>query len=184
MSSHIRERHGYITMRRRLLRVILWIVGIVLLLLALAAGLFFFFRWKFNPSPPNADYPRPANALAAQRQDLDYFGKLLAMDPALLPNLKNLDPKFLKPSYDPTGQYHVIQDYGITMIFYNNQVVTERPTPMPEFYALLPKSVGQVRPNVRAGAEGGGPAGAVAASVGSASKNARATITRSMNELR
>ncbi len=79
--------------------------------------------------------------------------KLLAMDPTLLPNLKYLDPKFRKPSYDPTGQYHVIKDFGITMIFYNNQVVTERPTTMLEFYNLLPKYVDKGRTNVLDGAE-------------------------------
>src|SRR5260370_24291871 len=31
---------------------------------------------------------------------------LMALDRALLPTLKNLDPSFLKPSYDPTGDYH------------------------------------------------------------------------------
>ena len=51
----------------------------------------------------------------------------MALDQALLPNLKNLDPSFLKPSYDPTGQYHVIKDYGITMFFYNNKIVTDEP---------------------------------------------------------
>src|SRR5260221_12728834 len=40
---------------------------------------------------------------------------LMALDKALLPNLKNLDPSFLKPSYDPTGDYHIIKDFGITM---------------------------------------------------------------------
>ena len=38
---------------------------------------------------------------------------LMALDKALLPNLKNLDPSFLKPSYVPTGDYHVIKDFGI-----------------------------------------------------------------------
>ena len=44
----------------------------------------------------------------------------MALDKSLLPNLKNLDPTFLKPSYDPTGEYHVIKDYGITMFFFRN----------------------------------------------------------------
>ncbi len=34
---------------------------------------------------------------------------LMRLDKALLPNLKNLDPSFLRPSYDPTGGYHVIR---------------------------------------------------------------------------
>src|SRR5260221_11498903 len=37
---------------------------------------------------------------------------LMALDKALLPNLKYLDPSFLKPSYDPTGNYHVTKDSG------------------------------------------------------------------------
>ena len=45
---------------------------------------------------------------------------LMRLDKALLPNLKNLDPSFLKPSYDPTGDYHILKDFGITMFFFNN----------------------------------------------------------------
>jgi Spermidine/putrescine-binding periplasmic protein len=52
---------------------------------------------------------------------------LLALDKSLLPNLKYLDPSFLKPSYDPTGDYHVIKDFGITMFFYNHKIVTDEP---------------------------------------------------------
>jgi hypothetical protein len=34
----------------------------------------------FNTAPPSADYPKPANDLEAQRQDLAYFRKLIALD--------------------------------------------------------------------------------------------------------
>ncbi|MGE5137111.1 MAG: ABC transporter substrate-binding protein [Gemmatimonadota bacterium] len=78
---------------------------------------------------------------------------LLALDKALLPNLKNLDPSFLRPSYDPTGDYHVIKDFGITMFFYNNKIVTEQPKTMLDFYHLLPKYVGKGRTNLLDGAE-------------------------------
>jgi spermidine/putrescine-binding protein len=71
----------------------------------------------------------------------------------LLPNLKNLDPSYLKPSYDPTGEYHVIKDYGITMIFYNNQIISEQPTSMLDFYHLLPKYGSKGRTNLLDGAE-------------------------------
>ena len=91
---------------------------------------------KLNAGGTTYDIIAPSQNAVAQ---LIQEGKLLAMDPALLPNLKNLDPKFLKASYDPTGQYHVIKDYGITMIFYNNQIVTEQPQTMHDFYALLPE---------------------------------------------
>jgi spermidine/putrescine transport system substrate-binding protein len=78
---------------------------------------------------------------------------LLKLDRSLLPNLKYLDPSFLKPSYDPTGEYHVIKDYGITMFFYNHKVVKERPKSMLDFYHLLPKYVHKGRTNLLDGAE-------------------------------
>jgi spermidine/putrescine transport system substrate-binding protein len=78
---------------------------------------------------------------------------LMALDKALLPNLKNLDPSFLKPSYDPTGDYHVIKDFGITMFFYNNKIVTEQPKTMHDFYLAMPKFVSQGRTNLLDGAE-------------------------------
>ena len=78
---------------------------------------------------------------------------LMALDKALLPNLKNLDPSFLKPSYDPTGDYHVIKDFGITMFFYNNKIVTEQPKTMLDFYHALPKFGGKGRTNLLDGAE-------------------------------
>jgi spermidine/putrescine transport system substrate-binding protein len=78
---------------------------------------------------------------------------LMALDKALLPNLKYLDPSFLKPSYDPTGDYHVIKDFGITMFFYNNKIITEHPKTMLDFYRLLPKYVSKGRTNLLDGAE-------------------------------
>ena len=78
---------------------------------------------------------------------------LIALDKALLPNLKNLDASFLKPSYDPTGEFHVIKDFGITMFFYMNTVVTDHPKTMLDFYNALPKWVGKGRTNVLDGAE-------------------------------
>src|SRR4249919_1971340 len=78
---------------------------------------------------------------------------LMALDKALLPNLKNLDPSFLKPSYDPTGDYHVIKDFGITMFFYNNKIVTNQPKTMHDFYMSMPKYVNKGRTNLLDGAE-------------------------------
>jgi spermidine/putrescine transport system substrate-binding protein len=78
---------------------------------------------------------------------------LLALDKALLPNLKNLDPSFLKPSYDPTGNYHVIKDFGVTMFFYNHKIVKEQPKTMHDFYETLPKYIGKGRTNLLDGAE-------------------------------
>jgi spermidine/putrescine transport system substrate-binding protein len=78
---------------------------------------------------------------------------LMALDKALLPNLKYLDPSFLKPSYDPTGDYHVIKDFGITMFFYNHKIVNEQPQTMHDFYMALPKYVSKGRTNLLDGAE-------------------------------
>jgi spermidine/putrescine transport system substrate-binding protein len=78
---------------------------------------------------------------------------LMALDKALLPNLKNLDPSFLKPAYDPTGDYHVIKDFGITMFFYNNKIVTEQPKTMHDFYLALNKYGSKGRTNLLDGAE-------------------------------
>jgi spermidine/putrescine transport system substrate-binding protein len=105
---------------------------------------------KLNAGGTTFDIIVPSQNAVAQ---LIEEKKLLAMDASLIPNLKNLDPKFLKPAYDPTGQYHVIKDYGVTMIYYNNQIVTERPTTMLEFYNLLPKYVSKGRTNLLDGAE-------------------------------
>ena len=77
----------------------------------------------------------------------------MALDKALLPNLKNLDPSFLKPSYDPTGDFHVIKDFGITMFFYMNTVVTDHPKTMLDFYNSLLKWHSKGRTNVLDGAE-------------------------------
>jgi spermidine/putrescine transport system substrate-binding protein len=78
---------------------------------------------------------------------------LMALDKTLLPNLTYLDPSFLKPSYDPTGDYHIIKDFGITMFFYNHKIVNEQPQTMHDFYLALPKNVSKGRTNLLDGAE-------------------------------
>jgi spermidine/putrescine transport system substrate-binding protein len=78
---------------------------------------------------------------------------LMVLDKALLPNLQYLDPSFLKPSYDPTGNYHIIKDFGITMFFYNNKIVQEPLETMLDFYHALPKYVSKGRTNLLDGAE-------------------------------
>jgi spermidine/putrescine transport system substrate-binding protein len=89
------------------------------------------------------------NAVAQLIQE----GGLMALDKALLPNLKYLDPSFLKASYDPTGDYHVIKDFGITMFFYNHKVVNEELKTMHDFYMALPKNVSKGRTNLLDGPE-------------------------------
>lgn len=71
------------------MRIFLRIAGILLVvalvLAGAAGGLLYVMNNKFNPDPPNADYPKPKDALEAQRQDLDYYGKLIALDRAYPP---------------------------------------------------------------------------------------------------
>ena len=105
---------------------------------------------KLNAGGTTYDIIAPSqNAVA----ELIGEGKLMKLDKALIPNLSNLDPSFLKPSYDPTGEYHVIKDFGITMFFYNNKIITEQPQTMLDFYNLLPKYVSKGRTNLLDGAE-------------------------------
>jgi spermidine/putrescine transport system substrate-binding protein len=105
---------------------------------------------KLNAGGSNYDIIAPSQNAVAQ---LIEQGKLMSMDASLLPNLKYLTPSFLKPSYDPTGKYHVIKDYGITMFFYNNTIVTDDLVTMRDFYEALPKYASKGRTNLLDGAE-------------------------------
>ena len=105
---------------------------------------------KLNAGGSNFDIIAPSQNAVAQ---LIQEGQLLSMDHSLLPNLKYLDPTFLKPSYDPTGLFHVIKDFGITMFFYNNKIVTDDLQSMHDFYLALPKYVSKGRTNLLDGAE-------------------------------
>jgi len=105
---------------------------------------------KLHAGGTNYDIIVPSqNAVAELIQE----NGLMRLDKALLPNLKYLDPSFLKPSYDTTGDYHVIKDFGITMFFYNHKLVTEQPATMHDFYMALPKYVSKGRTNLLDGAE-------------------------------
>jgi spermidine/putrescine transport system substrate-binding protein len=105
---------------------------------------------KLNAGAGGYDIVVPSQNAVAQ---LIEQGSLMALDFSLIPNLKYLDPAFLKVSYDPDGRYHVIKDYGITMFFYNNQVISEQPKTMKEFYDLLAKYEPKGRTNLLDGPE-------------------------------
>ena len=105
---------------------------------------------KINAGAGGYDIIVPSQNAVAQLIDEH---KLMPLDFSLIPNIKYLDPKFLKPSYDPTGQYHVIKDYGITMFFYDNKVITEQPKTLKDFYGLLNKYVSKGRTNLLDGPE-------------------------------
>jgi hypothetical protein len=70
---------------RKVVRYGAILLGGALLVAGVGAGAFAMLKLHFYPSPPAADYPQPKNLLEAQRQDLDYFAKLQAMDRAYSP---------------------------------------------------------------------------------------------------
>ncbi|GLQ88866.1 S41 family peptidase [Dyella flagellata] len=72
-------------MRAILRRIIRILAGVALTLVLVWGGLVLTFRFHFHPSAPSADYPKPTSPLEAQRQDLNYFTKVIALDRAFSP---------------------------------------------------------------------------------------------------
>jgi hypothetical protein len=62
--------------------------GVILAAVLVVGGLILAFLFKFQPRAPRASYPAPASALEAQRQDLDYFAKAMALDRAFSPSAR------------------------------------------------------------------------------------------------
>lgn len=69
----------------RILRTVLWALAVVVLFAGMAGCFAFCLRQKFSPSPPPGDFPKPANALQAQQQDIEQFSRLLGMDRSFSP---------------------------------------------------------------------------------------------------
>lgn len=65
--------------------IALHFLAVLVVLTLAAADLYLAFESNFGPQPPPPDFPKPANALEAQRQDLAYFRVLLAMDRSFTP---------------------------------------------------------------------------------------------------
>jgi spermidine/putrescine transport system substrate-binding protein len=92
----------------------------------------------------------PTQNAVAQLIAQDY---LMPLDHSLIPNLANVDPLWKNLDYDPGNKYSVIKDYGITLFFFRNDVVTESPKTMLDFYNLLPKYGKKGRTNLMEQAE-------------------------------
>jgi len=105
---------------------------------------------KLNAGGAAYDVIVPSQNAVAQ---LIQENKLMKLDTALLPNLSNIEPSFLKANFDPTGEYHVIKDFGVTGFYFNNKIVTEKIETLKDFYLALPKYVGKGRTNILDGAE-------------------------------
>lgn len=61
------------------------LAGALLAATVVFGGLLLAFHWHFHPGAPQAAYLAPKSALEAQRQDLDYFTKVMALDRAFSP---------------------------------------------------------------------------------------------------
>jgi spermidine/putrescine-binding protein len=105
---------------------------------------------KLNAGGAAYDIIVPSQNAVAQ---LIQENKLMKLDTSLIPNLSNIEPSFLKANFDPTGEYHVIKDFGVTGFYYNNKIVTEKIETLKDFYLALPKYVGKGRTNILDGAE-------------------------------
>src|SRR4051812_27876349 len=72
-------------MTRIAVKILKIVAAVVVVSGILTAGLAFAMIRHFNTPPPAADYPKPANGLEAQRQDLAHFRKLMALDRSFEP---------------------------------------------------------------------------------------------------
>lgn len=71
------------------------------------------------------DLIMPSSYFVDRMRDQQMLEKL---DKSKLPNLKNLDPAFINPTYDPHINYSVPFIWGLTGIFYNDQFVSAQQT--------------------------------------------------------
>jgi hypothetical protein len=90
----------------------LWALAVVVLFVGAAGGFALCFHHHFSPDPPANDFPKPANALEAQQQDIEQFSRLLSMDRAFSPAARaeaNRQITALKSERAPlnTERFHV-----------------------------------------------------------------------------
>lgn len=73
---------------------------------------------------PTYDVIEPSSYYLDRMRRLGMLKKLTKVN---LPNYKNLNQFFLKPSYDPTGEYSIPWFWGITGFFYNDKYYDGKP---------------------------------------------------------
>ena len=69
-------------------------------------------------------------------QTLVRSGRLMPIDKAKVPNLKNIDPAYLDTLFDPGNRFSVPYAYGTTIIGYNDEKVKELGVPV-DTWALI-----------------------------------------------
>jgi spermidine/putrescine transport system substrate-binding protein len=70
-------------------------------------------------------------------------GLLLELDPERLPNLSNVDPRFMGLDFDPENRYHVPKDWGTTGFMYLTDQVDGDLTSWEDFFAAGPDYSGK-----------------------------------------
>jgi spermidine/putrescine transport system substrate-binding protein len=91
-------------------------------------------------SPPDVLVP-PDYAV----RELDGEGRLLTLDPALLPNLQHLEPRFRSGrAHDADCRVSVVKDWGTTGFMVRTDIVRESPQSWAEFWSLAEKYSGRV----------------------------------------
>jgi hypothetical protein len=88
-------------------------LGLTLLVLVLAVGFSVALQYHFHPSAPQPKHPAAANALEAQRQDLRYFRRLIALDRSFEPPgrteaIRRLDALEALSSVLDRAHFHVV----------------------------------------------------------------------------
>jgi hypothetical protein len=73
---------------RRVLKIAGWVAGSLIVVAGIGYGGVTLLKAHFYPDPPATNYPKPRNALEAQRQDLDYFRQLLGLDFSFSPQAR------------------------------------------------------------------------------------------------
>jgi hypothetical protein len=116
--------------KRGILKTTLWGLAVVVLFVGAAGSFALAFLHKFSPAPPSNVFPKPANALEAQQQDIEQFSRLLAMDRAFSPAARaEADRQIAALKSAPTpldrGSFHVallritaLADNGHTNLYY------------------------------------------------------------------
>ena len=79
---------GVLMTKRGIRRAGLWTLAVIILFAGVAGVFTLCMLHKFSPNPPSNNFPKPANVLEAQQQDVEQFSRLLAMDRSFSPSAR------------------------------------------------------------------------------------------------
>jgi len=93
-------------------RIGMVVIALVIAVGAVLGGLYYLFGAHFYFDPPKADYPKPTSPLEAQRQDLDYFRRAIALDRSFSPAAREEAEQRIEtleklPVAQPEQKFHV-----------------------------------------------------------------------------